>query len=136
MDEGLVTSRNPNDLPAFNSKMVEEFEEGKHAEQRRSASLMGVGTRHCCALTFLAKCDCELPRVSHLLVRKFAILIFCSSFPPQIPQFFHKALPTFPQFTQTFPQAIAAESSLCALSRESCLSESYCCPVLSLGKVM
>lgn len=32
-DQGLVTSRNPDDLPAFNSKMVEEFAEGKHAEQ-------------------------------------------------------------------------------------------------------
>ncbi len=29
-DQGLVTSRNPNDLPAFNKKMVEEFREGKH----------------------------------------------------------------------------------------------------------
>ncbi len=33
VDQGLVTSRNPNDLPAFNSKMVEEFCEGKHADQ-------------------------------------------------------------------------------------------------------
>ena len=32
-DEGLVTSRNPDDLPAFCSKAVEEFSEGKHAEQ-------------------------------------------------------------------------------------------------------
>ena len=32
-DQGLVTSRNPDDLPAFNSKMIEEFAEGKHAEQ-------------------------------------------------------------------------------------------------------
>jgi protease I len=30
VDAGLVTSRNPNDLPAFNSKMVEEFCEGAH----------------------------------------------------------------------------------------------------------
>jgi len=37
VDQGLVTSRNPNDLPAFNSKIVEEFAEGKHEEQRRSA---------------------------------------------------------------------------------------------------
>ena len=29
-DHGLVTSRNPNDLPAFNKKMVEEIKEGKH----------------------------------------------------------------------------------------------------------
>lgn len=30
VDNGLVTSRNPNDLPAFNRKMIEEFAEGKH----------------------------------------------------------------------------------------------------------
>jgi protease I len=31
VDEGLVTSRSPDDLPAFCSKIVEEFAEGKHA---------------------------------------------------------------------------------------------------------
>lgn len=30
VDEGLVTSRNPTDIPAFNQKMIEEFAEGKH----------------------------------------------------------------------------------------------------------
>lgn len=30
VDNGLVTSRNPDDLPAFNDKMVEEIAEGKH----------------------------------------------------------------------------------------------------------
>lgn len=29
-DEGLVTSRKPDDLPAFNRKMIEEFAEGAH----------------------------------------------------------------------------------------------------------
>ncbi|MGS2726489.1 type 1 glutamine amidotransferase domain-containing protein [Psychroserpens sp. BH13MA-6] len=33
VDEGLVTSRNPNDLPAFCSKLVEEVYEGKHEMQ-------------------------------------------------------------------------------------------------------
>lgn len=32
-DEGLVTSRKPEDLEAFSAKAVEEFAEGKHAEQ-------------------------------------------------------------------------------------------------------
>ncbi|ALI98548.1 type 1 glutamine amidotransferase domain-containing protein [Rufibacter tibetensis] len=29
-DQGLVTSRKPDDIPAFNKKMIEEFAEGKH----------------------------------------------------------------------------------------------------------
>jgi len=33
VDAGLTTSRNPDDLPAFNDKMVEEIKEGKHEEQ-------------------------------------------------------------------------------------------------------
>ena len=32
-DRGLVTSRKPDDLPAFNAKIVEEFAEGTHTEQ-------------------------------------------------------------------------------------------------------
>lgn len=31
VDNGLVTSRNPGDIPAFNKKMIEEFAEGKHS---------------------------------------------------------------------------------------------------------
>lgn len=30
VDRGLVTSRKPDDIPAFNDKMIEEFQEGKH----------------------------------------------------------------------------------------------------------
>jgi protease I len=32
VDNGLVTSRKPDDLPAFNAKIVEEFAEGKHRQ--------------------------------------------------------------------------------------------------------
>ncbi|MFL5927865.1 MAG: type 1 glutamine amidotransferase domain-containing protein [Gaiellaceae bacterium] len=35
VDSGLVTSRKPDDIPAFSEKMVEEFAEGTHAEQAR-----------------------------------------------------------------------------------------------------
>ena len=35
-DEGLVTSRKPEDIPAFNAKMIEEFAEGVHEGQRAS----------------------------------------------------------------------------------------------------
>ena len=30
VDNGLVTSRKPEDIPAFNQKMIEEFAEGQH----------------------------------------------------------------------------------------------------------
>lgn len=33
VDQGLVTSRSPEDLEAFNAKLVEEILEGKHEEQ-------------------------------------------------------------------------------------------------------
>jgi deglycase len=36
VDEGLVSSRKPDDLPAFCAKLVEELVEGKHEAQRRS----------------------------------------------------------------------------------------------------
>jgi protease I len=36
-EQGIVTSRNPNDLPAFNRKLVEEFAEGRHPRQAMTA---------------------------------------------------------------------------------------------------
>jgi protease I len=36
VDEGLTSSRKPDDLPAFCAKIVEEFAEGKHAGQAAS----------------------------------------------------------------------------------------------------
>ena len=36
VDEGLVSSRNPDDLPAFCAKLVEELCEGQHEGQRQS----------------------------------------------------------------------------------------------------
>ena len=38
-DTGLVTSRKPADIPAFNQKMIEEFAEGKHNQERAA----GIG---------------------------------------------------------------------------------------------
>jgi protease I len=37
VDDGLVTSRKPEDIPAFSKKMIEEFAEGKHAGQAQKA---------------------------------------------------------------------------------------------------
>lgn len=36
-DNGLVTSRKPDDIPAFNRKMIEEFAEGRHERQREAS---------------------------------------------------------------------------------------------------
>ena len=40
VDEGIVTSRKPDDIPAFNAKMIEEFAEGEH-EVHATASAGG-----------------------------------------------------------------------------------------------
>ena len=42
VDDGIVTSRKPDDIPAFNKKMIEEFAEGKHV--RRDVSKIGGKT--------------------------------------------------------------------------------------------
>ena len=43
-DNGLVTSRKPDDIPAFNRKMIEEFAEGRH-DRNRSQQLTGSKAR-------------------------------------------------------------------------------------------
>ena len=35
VDNGLITSRKPDDIPAFNQRMIEEFAEGKHVPSRQ-----------------------------------------------------------------------------------------------------
>jgi protease I len=42
VDQGLVTSRKPDDLPAFNKKMIEEIAEGVHDRQRPAARTVGA----------------------------------------------------------------------------------------------
>ena len=38
VDKGVVTSRNPDDLPKFNAKLIEEIREGRHDRAHRSAA--------------------------------------------------------------------------------------------------
>jgi protease I len=38
VDQGIVTSRKPDDIPAFNRKMIEEFCEGRHTDRRLAES--------------------------------------------------------------------------------------------------
>jgi protease I len=42
VDQGLVSSRKPDDLPAFCTKIVEEFAEGKHEVARAGATAGGA----------------------------------------------------------------------------------------------
>jgi protease I len=37
VDDGIVTSRKPDDIPAFNEKMIEEFAEGRHTQRTMNA---------------------------------------------------------------------------------------------------
>jgi protease I len=41
-DNGLVTSRKPDDIPAFNRKMIEEFAEGRHDRQATRGGMAGA----------------------------------------------------------------------------------------------
>ena len=43
VDNGLVTSRKPDDIPAFNSKMLEEFASGRHPGQKTAAARQSSG---------------------------------------------------------------------------------------------
>lgn len=42
VDNGLVTSRKPDDLPAFNRKMIEEFAERRHDRAKGSRAAAGA----------------------------------------------------------------------------------------------
>ncbi len=44
VDNGLVTSRKPDDIPAFNKKMIEEFAEGRH-DRQSSGEMAGSARR-------------------------------------------------------------------------------------------
>lgn len=46
VDNGLVTSRGPSDLPAFNRKMIEEFQEGIHRREPQSVASEPAMTSH------------------------------------------------------------------------------------------
>jgi protease I len=41
VDSGLVTSRKPDDIPAFNKKLIEEFAEGRHERQAAQSKAAG-----------------------------------------------------------------------------------------------
>jgi protease I len=41
VDRGVVTSRRPDDLPAFNAKLIEEVADGRHQRDRSRGTLIG-----------------------------------------------------------------------------------------------
>ncbi len=45
-DKGLVTSRNPNDIPAFTKKMIEEFAEGRHEPRQQRSQQKSTEARN------------------------------------------------------------------------------------------
>src|SRR5689334_6450284 len=44
VDDGIVTSRKPDDIPAFNKKMIEEFCEGSHGRREVATAGMSQGS--------------------------------------------------------------------------------------------
>ena len=42
VDNGLVTARKPDDIPAFNRKMIEEFAEGRHRAPKTTPEMSGA----------------------------------------------------------------------------------------------
>jgi protease I len=44
VDQGLVTSRKPDDIPAFNDKMIEEFAEGEHEVAEKAGAGAASGS--------------------------------------------------------------------------------------------
>lgn len=44
VDQGLVTSRKPSDLPEFNRNLIEEFAEGRHPGMRSDIDRAAIGT--------------------------------------------------------------------------------------------
>lgn len=42
VDSGLVTSRKPEDIPAFNKKLIEEFAEGRHMPGKATREMSGA----------------------------------------------------------------------------------------------
>jgi deglycase len=42
VDDGIITSRKPDDIPAFNEKMIEEFAEGRHTRRETSKPKAGA----------------------------------------------------------------------------------------------
>jgi protease I len=42
-DEGLVTSRKPDDIPAFAAKLIEEIREGRHTQRQASGAATAGG---------------------------------------------------------------------------------------------
>jgi protease I len=46
VDQGIVTSRKPEDIPAFTAKFIEEIHEGRHTGHPYSSADTGKSLRH------------------------------------------------------------------------------------------